>query len=184
MLSFCKSCSNLNTYVSSPERKLTMKCSSCGRPDDDIKENCVYFNKFVQSSYDAMIDPDQCYDPTLPNTDQIPCVNAVSCPSNNPGYMIFVQQKQAELFDEMVNTVENVTPDQVTAKFQEMGGATGQWILDAWSALPEAQRKERNEEAVKQGITSSVLPRIVFFHYNKDLKLAYICALCRTFWYN
>lgn len=207
MLSFCKSCSNLNSYVTTPTKKLIMKCSSCGRPEDNITDTCVYYNKFVQSSYDIRIDPDQCYDPTLPNTDQIKCLNTTTCPSNNPGYMIFVGEKLVEL--------QNTHPDvSVEEKFREMGSVTGSWILEGWSELNEEQigKYEARAKAPdasdnvnlatlkKMGvITGNFLsasdknageapymptPKVVFFHYNKDMKLAYICCLCRTYWHN
>ena len=204
MLSFCKSCSNLNAYVTSPDKKLMMKCSSCGRPDDNIKDTCVYYNKFVHNSYDIHVEPDQCYDPTLPNTDQIKCLNS-TCPSNSPGYVIYVGEKLVEL----QNTY---SPDIVEQKFREMGGLTGTWILDGWSVLNEAEialydkRAVLNETqtAMNLGAEDKVnfdtlknmgiligtgvpyLPnsRVVFFHYNKDMKLAYICCLCKTYWHN
>lgn len=192
MLSFCKSCSNLNSYVTSPNKKLMMKCSSCGRPDDSIKDTCVYFNKFVQSSYDIRIDPDQCYDPTLPNTDQIKCLNTATCPSNSPGYMIFVGEK-------LVGLQNTYPPDIVAEKFREMGSVTGTWILEGWSELNEEQIAQyevrakspdasdmANLDTLKKMGVFSVLPspRVVFFHYNKDMKLAYICCLCKTYWHN
>lgn len=110
MISFCKICSNLNTYTHTPERKMIMKCQSCGRIDENIKDICIYFNKFVQSSYDIKIDPDQCHDPTLPITDQVPCRNTATCPSNNPGYSLLVQEKLEELG-------ETVTPEAIDTEF-------------------------------------------------------------------
>jgi len=174
MLQFCTSCNNLYTYTHTPDRKLIMKCHSCGRPDDNILDNCVYFNKFVQSSYDIKIDPDQCHDPTLPNTDQISCLNESTCPSHNAGYLVMVQEKKTELENEM-------TAEAAEKKFLEEGGDTGNWLLQAWR---ESDQGKYNQLAIEQGLTTKVLPRIVFFHYNKEKKLAYICCLCQESWKN
>lgn len=171
-----------------------MKCSSCGRPEDNIKDTCVYSNKFVQSTYDVHIDPDQCYDPTLPRTSQIKCLNTATCPSNNPGYLVFVGEKLMEL--------QNTYPSEIVEeKFREMGGVTASSILEAWANLNENQllqyeNRAKNLDATdllnldtikKMGfivVDDTVKPEIVFFHYNKDMKLAYICCLCRTYWHN
>lgn len=192
MLRFCKICSNLNTYTHTPDRKMIMKCQSCGRIDDNIKDTCIYFNKFVQSSYDIKIDPDQCHDPTLPITDQVPCRNTASCPSNSPGYALLVKEKQEALGASLV-------PEAVESEFMARGGETGEWILDTWNNLSPEKQLEYNTKAVMEGIagiagiagitgiteiTEMVKPRIVFFHYNKEKKLGFICCLCKTYWKN
>lgn len=114
MLNFCPNCDNLYTYVHTPDRKMVMKCQGCGKVESDIQNTCIYLDKLVQHSYDIKIQPDQCYDNTLPHTDQIKCLNA-DCPSNK---------------------------------------------------------------------STDVSPDIVFFHYNEDMKLAYICCMCQTYWKN
>lgn len=46
-----------------------------------------------------------------------------------------------------------------------------------WNSMTD---EERNKWRIKSDIT----PRIKYFHYNKDMKLAYICCICQTYWKN
>ena len=164
-LKFCPNCSNLLTYTNTPDRQLIMKCHSCGNPVTDISNVCVYYNKFVQNSYDIKIDPDQCYDNALPYTDEIPCLNP-ECPSN--GYSLFLQRQ----FDEIAKELGEEVAREEFEKQDRISMAQ-----ERWGGMTEEQRNTYKKEA-------DVLPQIKYFHYNKDMKLAYICCLCQTYWKN
>ena len=166
-LNFCPSCSNLLTYVHTPERQLIMKCQGCNRPVKDISNVCVYFNKFVQNSYDIKIDPDQCHDNTLPYTDSIECLNP-ECKTH--GYEIFAEEQVKDLIVELGEEEGN-------RQFNELGGLRGEWLTTAWASL---SAEEKSAYKSKSNLNS----KINYFHYNKDMKLAYICCYCQTYWKN
>ncbi len=54
------------------------------------------------------------------------------------------------------------------------------------STLPHTQEIPCLNPECPSNKDPDILPDIVFFHYNKDMKLAYICCLpgCRTYWKN
>lgn len=166
-LNFCPNCSNLLTYTHTPDRQLIMKCHSCNYPVNDISDVCVYYNKFVQNSYDIKIDPDQSYDNTLPYTDEIDCLNT-ACPTY--GYDIFVKAQMVSLTDELGE-------EEAKNEFTKRGGIHGDWILGAWGAL-------NNEEKAKYKEEAGLRNKVKYFHYNKDMKLAYVCCYCNTSWKN
>lgn len=166
-LDFCPNCSNLLTFTNTPERKLIQKCHSCNYPVNDISKVCVYYNKFVQNSYDTKLDPDQRYDNTLPYTDEIECLNP-ECPSH--GYDLFVQRQLTELAKEMGK-------NEAEKEFEKRGGKRGKWLKTSWEALDAEEKATYKREANIRNV-------VKYLHYNSDMKLAYICYHCQTYWKN
>ncbi len=105
-MKFCQNC-NFMLYIKLTENnKLAYKCKQCGfekeHLPDDI-DNCIYSKdyKINELSYTWMVNPDLCYDPTLPRVGNIPCPNdkqdkdgVFLCPTKNktkPNEVIYVQ---------------------------------------------------------------------------------------------